>query len=284
MLRKKKKRILLYVAGVIVAAVIILPLYWMFVSAISPKVELLAHPPHWFPHDPTLINLKKLIFGGKGTSGEVPNFARAMLNSTMVALITTGICLFLSIPAGYALARKFPGFRQTYLNIIITARMFPEIALVLSMYIIVSKLRIINTWWGLVFVYTSFILPYSIWMMYGYFLTIPKELDEAAYIDGAGSWKALLTVDLPLTLPGIATVSIFSFLMCWDEFLYALILTFNMKAKTITVVVSEFTTRHMIDYGLMMAGGLVATIPPLILVIIFQRYIITGLTAGAVKG
>ncbi len=283
-MRKRKKTIGLYVAGFIVAAVILLPIYWMFVSAISPKVELLARPPHWFPHSPTLMNLKKLITGGRGTSGEVPNFARAMLNSTMVALITTGIALLFSVPAGYALARKFPQFRKTYLNIIITARMFPEIALVLSMYLIVSRLRLINTWGGLVFVYTSFILPYSIWMMYGYFLTIPKELDEAAYIDGAGSWKALLTVDLPLALPGISTVSIFSFLMCWDEFLYALILTFDIKAKTITVVVSEFTTRHMIDYGLMMAGGLVATVPPLILVIVFQRYIISGLTAGAVKG
>jgi len=274
----------LYIAGAIVSLVILLPIYWMFVSAISPKVELLSKPPHWFPENPTLNNLKKLIVGGRGISGEVPNFARAMFNSTMVALITTGICLLLSIPAGYSLARKFPNFRQAYLNVIITARMFPEIALVLSMYLIVSRLKIINTWWGLIFVYTSFILPYAVWMMYGYFLAIPRELDEAAYIDGAGSWRALLMVNLPLALPGISTVSIFSFLMCWDEFLYALILTFNMKAKTITVVVSEFTTRHMIDYGLMMAGGLAATIPPLILVIIFQRYIVSGLTAGAVKG
>jgi len=283
-MRKKRRIIGLYIAGIIVAVVIFLPIYWMFVSAVSPKIELLAHPPHWFPHHPTLTNMKKLIIGGEGTSGEVPNFARAMLNSTVVALITTGIALLLSVPAGYALARKFPNFKKTYLNIIITARMFPEIALVLSMYIIISRLKLINTWWGLVIVYTSFILPYAIWMMYGYFLAIPRELDEAAYIDGAGSWKALLTIDLPLALPGISTVSIFSFLMCWDEFLYALILTFDIKAKTITVVVSEFTTRHMIDYGLMMAGGLVATIPPLILVIIFQRHIISGLTAGAVKG
>lgn len=280
----KRKRIWLYIFGLLVALVIILPIYWMFVSAVSPKVELLSKPPHWFPHNPTLSNLKKLISGGKGTSGEVPNFARAMLNSTIVALITTGICLALSIPAGYSLARRFPRFRQTYLNVIVTARMFPEIALVLSLYLIVSKLKIINTWWGLIFVYTSFILPYTIWMMYGYFLNIPKELDEAAQIDGAGDFRTLLTIDLPLALPGISTVTIFSFLMCWDEFLYALILTFNMKAKTITVAVSEFTTRHMIDYGLMMAGGLIATVPPLILVAVFQKYIISGLTSGAVKG
>ena len=283
-MHKRKKIIGLYIAGILVAIFILMPIYWMFVSSISPKIELLSKPPHWFPKNPTLQNFKKLIWGGTGTSGEIPDFKRALLNSTIVALITTTISLLLSIPAGYVLSRKFQKFKQISLNIIVTARMFPEIALVLSMYLIVSRLKIINTWWALIFVYTSFILPYSIWIMYGYFLTIPKELDEAAYIDGAGIWKSFLKVDLPLALPGFSTVAIFSFLMCWDEFLYALILTFNMKAKTITVVVSEFTTRHMIDYGLMMAGGLVATIPPMLIALLLQKYIISGLTVGAVKG
>lgn len=283
-MHKKAKRIWLYVAGIIICIVILAPMYWMFVSAISPKVELLSTPPHWFPENPTIENFKKLITGGNGTSGEIPNFAKALLNSTGIALIAGFISLVLATFAGYALAKQFKRFKKAYLNLIVTLRMFPEVALALSLYLIITKLGLMNTWWGLIIVYTSFILPYSIWMMYGYFLTIPNELDEVAKIDGASTIKSFFKINLPLVLPGLSTTFIFTFLMCWDEFFYGLILTSDMRAKTITVAVSEFTTRHLIDYSMMMAGGLVATIPPLIIAAIFQKYIIQGMTSGAVKG
>lgn len=281
----RKKNISLYIAGIIIAIVILAPIYWMIISAISPKVELLTKPPHWFPHNPSAANFLKLIKGGEGTSGEIPNFSKAMINSFGIAILTGAIAIVLALFAAYSLSRLLGRkVKNIYLNSIIIFRMFPEISLVLALYLIITKMGLIDTWLALIIVYLSFVLPYSIWMLYGFFLKIPRELEEAAKIDGASTMKIFLKIDLPLLIPQISTTFIFIFLMCWDEFLYALILTHSMRAKTITVAVSEFTTRHMIDYGLMMAGGLLASIPPLIIATIFQKYIVQGLTAGAVKG
>jgi multiple sugar transport system permease protein len=135
----------------------------------------------------------------------------------------------------------------------------------------------------LVIVYSSFVLPFVIWILKGYFETIPASMEEAALIDGAGRLTIIRHIVIPMALPGIITTVIFAMLACWDEFLFALIFTATYNSKTLTVAISEFTTRHMIDYGLMTTGGIIASLPPILVALLLQRYIINGLTEGSVK-
>ena len=162
--------------------------------------------------------------------------------------------------------------------------MLPEIATIIPLYFIMKSLNLINTITCLVLVYTSFTLPFVIWMMESYFETIPIEIEDAAAIDGLNRFGIFTRIMLPLSLPGIVTTLIFTFLTAWDEFLFALIMTSTYQSKTLTVAISEFTTRHMIDYGLMMTGGLLAALPPMLIALVLQKYIISGLTSGAIKG
>jgi multiple sugar transport system permease protein len=148
---------------------------------------------------------------------------------------------------------------------------------------IMKQMGLADTKTFLVIVYSSFVLPFVIWLLESYFRTIPKSLEEAAVMDGAGHMKIILHVIIPLSLPGIITTSIFALLNTWDEFLFALIFTNSYNAKTITVAISEFTTRHMIDYGMMTAGGVVAALPPILVSLVLQKYIVNGLTEGSVK-
>jgi multiple sugar transport system permease protein len=167
---------------------------------------------------------------------------------------------------------------------IIALRMLPEIVTVVPLYIIMKKLGLNNTLLGLILVYTSFTLPFVIWMMESYFEAIPVELEDAASIDGLSRLGIFFKIIMPLSLPGLITTAIFTLLTAWDEFLFALIMTSTYQAKTLTVAISEFTTRHMIDYGLMMTGGLLSALPPLLVALALQKYIVSGLTSGAIKG
>jgi multiple sugar transport system permease protein len=264
---------------------IFLPFLWLFISSISPKVELIAVPPHWIPHNPTADNYLKLL-GSSSASismGELPDFGTSLLNSSVVSLGATGLCLVVGIPAAYAFARLRFKMRNQLMLTVICLRMLPEIALVLPLYMIMRHLNLADTKIFLVIVYSSFVLPFVIWILRGYFETIPASMEEAALIDGAGRPAIIRHIVIPMALPGIITTVIFAMLACWDEFLFALIFTATYNSKTLTVAISEFTTRHMIDYGLMATGGIIASLPPILVALVLQRYIINGLTEGSVK-
>ncbi len=184
----------------------------------------------------------------------------------------------------YALSR-FPSRSRTgLLYLMLATYMTPPVAILLPIYLILSRLGMLNTVIGLALVYTSFLTPFLTWILKGFFDSIPVELEESAMIDGATRVGALRRVTLPLSLPGVITAVLFGVILAWDEFLYALIFTSSVAAKTLPVAISEFTSRHAVDYGLMAAGGIVAALPPLILAFALQRYLIAGLTAGSVKG
>ena len=161
--------------------------------------------------------------------------------------------------------------------------MIPPIVIIIAIYFIFSKLKLLDSVFSLIFLYSSFILPFIIWMMRSYFLTIPKDLEEAAMIDGCTRIGALFRIMIPLSTPGLVANGILAFLMSWEEFLFALILTTD-KAKTITVAIAEFTGKQYVDYGMMATGGVVGAIVPVLITLIFGKYIIKGLTSGAVKG
>lgn len=280
-----------YLGALVILCVTLAPAYWLFMSAISYNQDLTRRPPIWFPSNPTYARLMSLTVGGvvEGAGiGEISSpavvFRHSILNSFTVAITTTLLCLFLGSLTAYAFTRlRFP-MKGSLLLLAITAQMVPPIVLVIPLYQVMRALKLIDTLAALVILYSSFTLVYVIWVMTGFFRTIPQELEESALIDGCTRLGALFRVILPLSLPGLFATGLLCFLLSWDEFMYALIFTSSVNAKTITVAIGEFTKQYAIDYGMMMAAGVVASIPPLILALVFQRSLVSGLTAGAVKG
>jgi multiple sugar transport system permease protein len=282
---KKPLRTLLQVLLVIpVVLFIYLPVAWLVISSISTRSELLSTPIHWIPQQPTFQNYINILVPGQDASEVAKTFRITLWNSLLVASSVTVIALTLGSLASYALVRlRFP-FRQTMLIGILGTRMIPEISLVIPLYLFATRFGLFNSPLILIITYLSFALPFAIWLMAAFFNTIPVELEDAARIDGCNRIETLFRIILPISAPGLVSTGLFVFLTAWDEFFFALILTSTVSAKTVPVAIAEFTGRYVVDVGGMMTGGVLAAIPPVILSLIFQRYIVSGLTAGAVKG
>lgn len=277
---------ILYLMVFMVVFAVLAPFVWMFISSISPQTELSAKPPHWIPEQSTLARYRA-IFLRTAEIGSLPagaeKFLLGLINSLLISSITTLVCVIAGSMAAYALARMAVPGQSQFLFGILGSQMLPVIVIIIPLNIMMQKYNLIDRWYGLVLLYSGFMLPTVIWIMHSYFLTLPKELEEAALIDGCTRLGSLVRVIMPLSGPGIVAISAFAFLSSWNEFFMALIFTAS-KAKTITVVVTEFSSQFGTDYGLMATGGVIGSIPPLILALLLQRYIVAGLTAGAVKG
>lgn len=274
------KRIFLYIMIIVILFFVIAPFLWTIISSISTNKELLSVPVHFIPENPTFERYKA-IFTSHDT--KVVAFQRGIINSFIVSSGVTIVCLVIGTFAGYAFARlKFPRKNMT-LQFFLFTNMIPPIVIIIAIYFIFSKLDMLDSVISLILLYSSFITPFVIWMMRSYFVTIPSDLEEAAMIDGCNRIGALFRIIIPLSTPGLVANGILAFLMSWEEFLFALILT-TSKAKTITVAIAEFTGKQYVDYGLMATGGVVGAIIPVLITLIFGRYIIKGLTSGAVKG
>ena len=282
---KKKLRVALLSILVLLALLFVyVPVAWLVISSVSSRSELLSTPIHWIPQQPTLQNYISILFPSQGTSEVARTFRITLLNSLMVASSVTVIALVFGSLAAYALIRlRFP-FRQTLLIGILGTRMIPEISLVIPLYLFATRFGLFNTPVILIITYLSFALPFAIWLMAAFFDTIPVELEDAARMDGCNRLEILWKIIMPISAPGLVSTGLFVFLTAWDEFFFALILTSTVSAKTVPVAIAEFTGRYVVDVGGMMTGGVLAAIPPVLLSLIFQRYIVSGLTAGAVKG
>jgi multiple sugar transport system permease protein len=263
---------------------IFLPILWLFSASLSNQVELFSVPPQWFPAHPTFQNYIDILLPGEAAASVPRTFAVALLNSIKIASSVTVICILLGSLAAYALVRIPFKFNRTIQLGILGTRMIPEVSLVIPLFIIASSLDLINKPIVLILVYMSFALPYSIWMMAAFFQTVPIELEDAARLDGCSRLGILFRIVMPISVPGIISTTMFVFLVAWDEFFYALIFTSTLAAKTAPVAIAEFIGRYAVNVNGMMAGGILAALPPVILALIFQRYIVSGMTAGAVKG
>ncbi len=277
------ERFLALLVTVFILLVIFLPVAWMVISSVSPREELLATPPHWIPERLDLSNYTDILAPSAESSNMATTFRAALINSIQVASAVTAIGLLLSIPAAYALARIPMRGGRTTMTAILATRMLPAISTVIPLYLVASSLGLMDTKAVLVVLYLSFVLPFNVWILSGFFGTIPREIEEAAHIDGAGRLRILVSVVLPLARPGIAATAIYSFLLAWDEFFFPLIFTSTRDAKMVPVAISEFTGRHAVDFGAMATGGVLAAVPVIIVVLVFNKLIVTGLTAGAVK-
>lgn len=274
------KRVILYILILIILFFVLAPFVWTIISSISTNAELLSVPVHLIPKNPTFERYIRIF---TSNDSQVSVFKKGMINSLIVASGVTIVCLILGTFAGYAFARlSFPK-KDTVQQFFLFTNMLPPIVIIISIFFIFSKLKLMDSVFSLILLYSSFIAPFVIWMMRAYFVTVPKELEEASMIDGCNRIGALFRIILPLSLPGLVANGILAFLMSWEEFLFALILT-TSKAKTITVAIAEFTGKQYVDFGMMATGGVLGAIPPVLITLIFGRYIIKGLTSGAVKG
>lgn len=282
--RKMRRKIFLTLLTIPVLLFIFLPILWLVSASLSTQVELFAVPPHWIPQQPTLQNYLDIFFPTGAASSVPRTFAVSLLNSFKIASAVTFICIIIGSLAAYALVRIPFRFNHAIQIGILGTRMIPEVSLVLPLFIIASSLALINKPGVLIIAYLSFALPFAIWMMAAFFQTVPIELEEAARLDGCTRLQILFKVVMPIAVPGLISTAMFTFLLAWDEFFYALIFTSTLDAKTAPVAIAEFIGRYAVNITGMMAGGVLVALPPIILAFLFQRYIVSGMTAGAVKG
>lgn len=251
------------------------PVVWQAITSITPDSELITLPPI-LPQHPTLEHYRSIFTGHP--------FLRIILNSLAVAGMTTFFSLAFGALAAFALARLHFKGKGLLLGVALGVSMFPPVAIVSPLYLIVRALGLRDTWWALVLTHTAFSLPLSLWILTRFFEEIPAELYRAAQIDGCTPLQAFTKVLLPLAAPGLSAVAILVFLFSWGEFLFALTFTTTEVSRTIPVGIALFPGLHEIPYGDMAAASIVVTLPVILLVLFFQRRIVEGLTAGAVKG
>ena len=275
---------LLTICTIAVLIYVFAPLAWLVISSISTRAELLSVPPHWLPQQPTLQNYIDVLAPGEDTSRAARDFGAALMNSIVVSTAVTVISLVIGSLAAYAFARLSFRLRRTGLLALVGLRMLPAVSVVIPLYVILRDMSLLNTRSALILLYLSFTLPFVIWIMASFFQSLPRDLEDAARVDGCSRLGALWHVIIPISLPGLVATGVFAFLLAWDEFFFALLFTSTQAAKTVPVAIAEFTGRHAIDFSAQATGGVLAAIPPVLLALVFQRYIVRGLTAGAVKG
>jgi multiple sugar transport system permease protein len=263
--------------GVIVALFWSLaPIYWIVVTSLKTSREIYAVPPTLLPARPTLQNFTTALFNSK--------FPQFVLNSATVAIAVTLISAVVGALAAYPIARmQFQG-RGIAARAIVMAYLLPPSLLFIPLFLVLQNLGLINTKTGLVLAYLTFTVPFCTWMLIGYFRTIPRELDEAATVDGATRLQTLLKVILPIAKPGLAVVALFAFTHAWNEFLYALVFVHSNDTKTFTAGLTGLIMGDTFIWGQLMASSVIAIVPILIIYIGAQRYIVEGLAAGSVKG
>jgi trehalose/maltose transport system permease protein len=264
--------------SVLLACVIcwsVFPILWQGVTSIKPDAELMSLPP-FFPTRPTLAHYAALF-------DEHP-FQRVLLNSFGVATLTALASLALAAPAAFALAWLPARGKPVMLGIVLACSMFPAIVTVGPLFIVLRALHLRDTWWALLISHITFSLPLTIWVLTNFMRELPGDLYRAARVDGCSPWQALTDVFLPLSRPGLTAAGVLAFLFSWTEFLYAFTFTATEASRTMPVAIVLFPGLHEIRWGELAAASILVTVPVIVLVMAFQRHIVRGLTAGAVKG
>jgi multiple sugar transport system permease protein len=264
------------VATALVVIFLVAPLYWLFVGSLQTGDGIAAVPPQLVPADPTLENYVQ-AFGQH-------RFGRYILNSIVVSATATAVVLGLGIFAGYALARMPIRGKTPILMGLLMISVFPVIAVVAPLYLMLLKLNWLNSYQGLIVPYVAFNLPFAIWILRNHFLDVPVALEESARIDGASNLRIVTKIIVPTVLPGIFTAGVFCFSACWQEFLMAISFNSSISSRTIPVGVALFSGEYTVPYGKLFAGSVAAVAPIMILVFAFRKTVASGLAAGAVKG
>ena len=295
------RRAVLFVASLLVLAYALGPVAWLVVSSVQDEAEIASVPPHWIPQRPSLQNYRAIFETPEKTvtyetsshkdpaaGGYIPSTAKNLLpgmaNSLEVAFAVVVLNLLVGVPAAYAIAKiRFHG-RSAAVYSILATRVIPDIALVVPFFLIVKKLGLVDNILSLIVTYLAITVPFTVFVLVGYFEALPDELDKAARVDGCSRLQSLRHVFLPLAVPSLVAVVLFSFLASWNEFLLALMFTQTTASQTLPIVVASFASDFTISFSFINAAGVIAIVPPILLALLFERYIVSGLTAGAVKG
>jgi multiple sugar transport system permease protein len=264
----------LYLPLIVIILFAIGPYIWTFISSITPEKDLYLEEFRFFPESPTGENYLRLF--------TKLNFGVNILDSTLIALSTSLIGLMITVPASYSFSRfRFPGSKLLLMQFLII-NMFPIMLLILPLFIIMKITGLMDTHFALIIAYSTFTIPFSVWMLTSYFNAIPEALDQAAQVDGCTRMGALIRIVLPVALPGVFSTGIYIFITAWNEYLYAAILT-SSRVRTIPVALQNMIGEYQIEWGLLTAGGVLSSIPVIILFFFIQKQLISGMTAGAVK-
>ena len=265
------------IAAALVLFFTLAPFTWMAIISITPETGLFAQGVQYIPRNPTIANYFEIF--------KVINFGRAFANSVIVALSTTALAMSVSIAAGYAFARfSFPG-RDILSVALLLIYMLPSIVLLIPMLTIFKTLGILNTYYALVLAESTHAIPFAVYLLTNFFITVPRDLDEAALIDGCTRFSALIRVILPIAIPGVIAAALFVFIASWNNFLFAFMFTASEDVRTLPVLLRGFIGGEAgIFWGQVMSAAVMTTLPVAITFLIFQRYLIQGLAAGAVKG
>jgi N,N'-diacetylchitobiose transport system permease protein len=262
--------------GIAVFVVMVFPVFWMISTAFKPDGQIYSLNPTWFPH-PTLQHFRAAL--------QRPYFWTDVKNSVVVVLITIGIALVLSFLAAVALAKYRFGGRKLFIVLVIGIQMLPQAGLIIPLYVVLARYHQVNALSGVIVVYLTFALPFCVWTLRGFLLGIPKELEEAAMVDGSTRLGAFVRILLPLVAPGLVATSVFAFITSWNEYIFARVLLSDSSKQTITVWLSYFYGgSRAVDWGAVMAASTLISIPVVIFFLLVQRRIAFGLTAGAVRG
>ncbi len=280
--RAKRVRALEMFLGLILAIFVLAPVVWMFLSSIMQSVDLTAKPLKLIPKTVTFDRYRQIMQSATA-SDPAYIFRIALKNSLIVAVSVTALSLLTGMLAAYAFAKvRFRG-KGPMMMLILFTYMVPPAALIIPLYRIFNSLGWLDKKGPLIILYLSFIIPFIIWVMQDFFGSISSTFEEAAQVDGATKLQTLIHIFLPIARPGAIATGILAFLMSWDEFFYALIFTSSLNSKTMTIAIEEFNGKFTIDYGMISCAGILGSLIPVLITVIFQKYIVMGMTAGGVK-
>ncbi|SDT65566.1 carbohydrate ABC transporter permease [Jiangella sp. DSM 45060] len=272
----RRKRGWLSVGGVLITVAYLLPVYWMLATSLKQSSDIFSTPPDLFPSPISLTSYTETVVNHAG-------IGRGLLNSTVIAVGTTVVTLAVAVPAAYALARLRVRFVALLMLLFLVVQMVPAVNLALPMFVIFSRAELVNSYPGLILANCSLAIPLAITILRPYFLSVPGEVIEAAKIDGCTTWSAFLRVALPVSVPGVITVAVISFLGAWGEFVFGLALASDADMQPITVVLAGLSNSFGTRWNDLMAVSVVVALPIIVVFVFLQRYIVGGLTAGATK-
>lgn len=268
----------IYIALLTVFAM--LPMAWMLSTSLKSQFAALQYPPEWIPSSPNIEQYRRLLSPNNAVGRE---FLHYMLNSLYVSTATTVLGVIVAVPAAYAFSRfRFPGRNLLFYGVLVR-NMFPAVVFLIPLFIMMRWLRLVNTPISLILTYLTFGLPLSIWLLKGFYDNIPPQLEQAARIDGASRFKAFLLVVMPLSSPGIIATAIYSFILAWNEYVYALTFLNDKDRLTLPVGLERFFTEYATNWPGLMAASFIMSVPVVVLFLVLQKYFVRALTEGAVK-
>jgi len=274
--RRPARTAALWSIALVCAVISIFPFYWMLNTSLKPAAEVFVSPPtfvssHW-------------SFDAYANLFATRSIGRYFLNSVIVSVGSTALCVFLAALAAYGLTRFFPRGATPFVMFLLFTKMLPETLLIIPYFQLMSDVGLLNTHLALILAYSSFALPFSVWMLIGFFRSIPREIDEAAMIDGATVLQTFARVVLPLARPGLVAVALFTFLIAWNSYVWALVLTTDASMFVLSVGVANMVGEYRVQWNELMAAAVIAAAPVMVLYSLLERHLVSAITAGAVKG